>query len=429
MTPSAQPVPRVAIACGGTGGHFFPGLAVAEVLVSRGCRVMLLVSPKEVDQRLVKQAPELDISTLPAAGLQRGGGLAFVRGFTCSYRTVRTIFRSRPPQAVLAMGGFTSAPPILAGKRIGAQTFLHESNTIPGRANRWLSWVVDQAFVGFPSAAARLHNRHVSVSGTPVRSQFRTSDPASCRAALGLDPSRPVLLIMGGSQGASAVNDLVVRSLALLANRAPRLQCLHLAGPGDAEKVTQAYAALALRAVVHPFFPKMELALGAATAAVCRAGASSLAELAAMRVPSVLVPYPAATDNHQFHNARAFEAAGAARLLEQKNATPETLAHLLRDLLEKPVVREKMQTSLAQWHVPQAAERIADAMLRAMGIPAPALHPAEPALAVTPDPSVETPRSESRAPGSSLDCRFQGPQAMPGTQDCAAFRREPEVVA
>ena len=119
---------------------------------------------------------------------------------------------------------------------------------------------------------------------------------------------------------------------------------------------------------MHPFFAEMELALGAATAAVCRAGASSLAELAAMRVPAVLVPYPAATDNHQFHNARAFEATGAARLLEQKTATPELLVQLLSDLLEKPAVHEKMQNALAQWHAPRAAEQIAEAMLAAVGV-------------------------------------------------------------
>jgi len=428
MTPGAQPLPQVAIACGGTGGHFFPGLAVAEALLFCGCRVTLLVSPKEVDQHLASMVSGLDIRTLPAVGLQRGGKLAFFRGFTCSYRAARTLFRSRPPQAVLAMGGFTSAPPILAGRRAGARTFIHESNTIPGRANRWLSWVVDQAFVGFPSASGRLHGRRVAVSGTPVRPQFRISDPASCRTALGLDPSRSVLLIMGGSQGASAVNELVIRSLPVLANRAPNLQWLHLAGPGDVEKVTRAYAALALRAVVHPFFPRMELALGAATAAVSRAGASSLAELAAMRVPAVLVPYPAATDNHQFHNARAFEATGAGCLLEQKSATPETLANLLGDLLEKPVMREQVQRSLAQWHAPQAAERIAETMLQAIGIQAPALRSAESPLAVSLDSPAGTSRSGSNVPGVSLDCRFQIPQAIPGTRGCSASRREPEVV-
>ena len=127
-----------------------------------------------------------------------------------------------------------------------------------------------------------------------------------------------------------------------------------------------AYAALGMKAVVHSFLAEMDLALGAATVAISRAGASSLAELAAMRVPSVLIPYPSATDNHQFHNARAFEENGAARLLEQKNAPPEPLAELVLDLLESAAARAKMQTALAQWHAPGAAPRIADEILQAV---------------------------------------------------------------
>jgi len=126
----------------------------------------------------------------------------------------------------------------------------------------------------------------------------------------------------------------------------------------------------------------MELALGAATAAVSRAGASSLAELAAMRVPVLLVPYPSATDNHQFHNARAFEATGAARLLEQKSATPETMAQLLLELIGKPSVHEKMRNALAQWHAPRAAEQIADAMLAPLGVGADRDHGADSGPAV-----------------------------------------------
>ena len=123
--------------------------------------------------------------TLPAVGLKRGGEIAFVRGFIRSYRAAAKLFKSCPPQAALAMGGFTSAPPILAAKRAGARTFLHESNTIPGRANRWLSRVVHQAFVGFPAAAARLHNRNVTVTGTPVRACFQAREAAACRASAG----------------------------------------------------------------------------------------------------------------------------------------------------------------------------------------------------------------------------------------------------
>ncbi len=354
---------HVAIACGGTGGHLFPGLAVADQLRRRGCSVTLLVSPKEVDQHAVRTAAEMNVVTLPAVGLTRGQALAFGRGFVRSYRTARRAFKCSRPCAALAMGGFTSAPPLLAAKFCGARTFLHESNTIPGRANRWLSWLVDRAFVGFLSTAPRLHNRRVTVTGTPIRPQFQPQDPAACRAALGLDPNRPAVLAMGGSQGARGINDLVLQSLPLLAQRAPHWQWLHLAGATDSERVKAAYAALGLSASVYPFLERMELALGAASAVVSRAGASSLAEIAALRLPAVLVPYPTATDNHQLHNARALEYTGAARVLEQKTATAESLASVLTELMENQAVREEMRRALARWHAPRAAEEIADGIL------------------------------------------------------------------
>jgi UDP-N-acetylglucosamine--N-acetylmuramyl-(pentapeptide) pyrophosphoryl-undecaprenol N-acetylglucosamine transferase len=380
---------------------------VADQLVRRGCAVTLLISPKEVDQGAVRGVSGMEIVTLPAVGLKRGGEIPFVRGFIRSYRAAAKLFKSCPPQAALVMGGFTSAPPILAARRAGARTFLHESNTIPGRANRWLSWLVHGAFVGFPTAAGRLHNRNVTVTGTPVRLQFQPRAAADCRAEIGFDPARPVLLIMGGSQGASGINELVLQSLPLLASRAPEWQWFHLTGPGDAEKVSQAYAALKLKAVVRPFFAEMELALGAATAAVSRAGASSLAELAAMRVPAVLVPYPAATDNHQFHNARAFEATGAARLLEQRSATPETLVQLLLDVVEKPAVHEKMQTALAQWHAPHAAEQIAEAMLALAGAGAGEGYRADSQPAATPASWTTDTGNNPKSSGSPRASRLQ----------------------
>lgn len=362
--------PSIAIACGGTGGHLFPGLAVAEQLIKRGCSVTLLVSPKEVDQQAVKSAKQLGASlqvvTLPAVGLQNRNYFSFSASFLKSLFAARKIFRGQKLSAALAMGGFTSAPPILAAKQLGAKTFLHESNTIPGKANRWLSRFVNQCFVGFPQAGPRLRNQNVVVTGTPVRPQFQPRDAAACRTALGLDPQRPTVLVMGGSQGASGINDLVVRSLEYLGTANSALQFFHLAGPQDTDKVRQAYVQKNLRAVVHSFFGEMELALGAATVSVSRSGASSLAELAAMRVPSVLVPFPAATDNHQFFNAKAFEETGAALLLEQKTATPEVAGKMILDLAVNGQAREKMQTALAKWHAPQAAEQIAETMLNAI---------------------------------------------------------------
>ena len=368
----------VAIACGGTGGHLFPGLAVAGQLARRGARVTLMVSPKEVDQLAVKGAEDMEIVTLPAVGLTRGRVLAFLQGFLRSYRTARRYFDQHPPKAALAMGGFTSAPPILAASRFHASTFLHESNTVPGRANRWLSWIVDGAFVGFPSAAARLHNRKVVVTGTPVRPKFQRLDPAASRAALSLDPARPVALVMGGSQGAQGINELIMRSLPLLAEQGPDWQWLHLAGSAGVEKLKQAYAAQNLVAAVHPFLLDMELVMGAATAAISRAGASSLAELAAMRLPAVLVPFPAATDNHQFHNGHAFEETGAAILLDQQTARPEELVRSFGELMRKETKRQKMQEALAKWHAPQAAEQIAQALLESVGMGAHPAHAASP---------------------------------------------------
>ena len=367
MNLSATQRPFIAIACGGTGGHLFPGLAVAEKLQARGCDVALLISPKEIDQQAVKSARGMEVLTLPAVGLQDRNYFSFAKSFWNSYRTARNIFQQRKPDAVLAMGGFTSAPPILAARSFGAKTFLHESNTIPGKANRFLARFVDEAFIGFPEAATRLKAKKISVTGTPVRPQFsesRIQNPESSRVALGLEPSLPTILVVGGSQGARGLNDLILSALPLLAKK--NWQWLHLTGANDLEKVKTAYAQLGLKSVVKPFLAEMELALGAATACVSRSGASSLAEMAAMRLPAALVPLPTSADNHQFFNAAAFEKTGAAIRLDQKNSPPEKVADVLAQLVSDQALRLKMQGALAQWHAPNAAEVIAENILKAV---------------------------------------------------------------
>ncbi len=362
MNQPAPNQPFIAIACGGTGGHLFPGLAVAEDLKQRGCVVALMISPKDVDQQAVKSAQGMEIITLPAVGLQNRNYVSFALSFWKSWRTARNFFKRRPPLAVLAMGGFTSAPPVLAARKCGAKTFLHESNTIPGRANRFLARFVDGAFVGFPEAAGRLGSGKTIVTGTPVRPQFQPREAATCRRQLGLEPDRPVILVVGGSQGASGLNNAIISALPLLAKK--NWQWLHFTGNADLEKVKAAYAAQGINAVVKPFFREMEIALAAATACVSRAGASSLAELAAMRLPSLLVPLPTAADNHQLSNALAFTANGAAKWLEQKKATPEEVMAQVTALVEDPALREKMQLGLAQWHAPDSARQIAEAVFK-----------------------------------------------------------------
>ena len=363
MNSSASPKPFIAIACGGTGGHLFPGLAVAQQLQERGCDVALLISPKEVDQQSVKSVRGMEIFTLPAVGLQNRNYFSFAKSFWNSFRAAQKFFQQRRPAAVLAMGGFTSAPPIFAAKLSGAKTFLHESNTIPGRANRLLARFVDTAFIGFPETATRLRAKKTLVTGTPVRPQFSEAsieNSESSRRALGLDPNLPVILAVGGSQGARGLNDLVLSALPLLKNRG--WQFLHLTGANDFEKVKSAYAANGIKAVVKPFLAEMNLALGAATACISRSGASSLAEMAAMRLPSLLVPLPTAADNHQFFNALAFEKTGAAKMLEQKTA-PEKVAALLAEIVGDETTRKQIQSALAQWHAPAAAAEIAQNIL------------------------------------------------------------------
>jgi UDP-N-acetylglucosamine--N-acetylmuramyl-(pentapeptide) pyrophosphoryl-undecaprenol N-acetylglucosamine transferase len=171
-------------------------------------------------------------------------------------------------------------------------------------------------------------------------------------------------LVVGGSQGASGLNEMILAALPLFAEK--NWQWLHLTGAKDFEKVNAAYAAQKIKAVVKPFLTEMNVALGAATAGVSRAGASSLAEIAAMRLPALLVPFPAAADNHQYFNAAAYEKSGAAKLLEQRNAASEKVAAILAELIEDNATRSKMQAALAQRHAPRAAGQIADNILAAI---------------------------------------------------------------
>lgn len=380
MTPPL-PALNVAIACGGTGGHLFPGLAVGHELVARGCDVSLLISPKDVDQQAVRGvAHEFRLVTLPAVGLTGRNVLQFAQASLRSYRAARAEFAQRPPHGVLAMGGFTSAPPVLAGQRCGAATFLHESNLVPGRANRWLAHMVDECFVGFDEATGRLWNQRVTTTGTPVRPGFLTADAAGARMALGLDPAKPVLLAMGGSQGAKGINDLVLGAFPALLKQLPDLQLVHLTGTQDHERIRTASAPYGRQVRVHPFFSEMDLLLAAATVAISRSGASSLAELAAMRLPSVLIPYPQAVDDHQRHNAESFSMNGAASVLAQKSATPERLAQLVLDFATAGPARDQALTALATLDRPQAAVEIAERILHRLELKLPRpVHRASPA--------------------------------------------------
>lgn len=361
---------HVAIACGGTGGHLFPGMAIADALVSAGSEVTLMVSPKSVDRQATRTAFGMDVVTLPIRAQGVHGFIHFLSELRASYRVAKRHFSERPPDAVLAMGGFTSATPILAGKRIGAATFVHEANAIPGRANRLLAHVVDEVFVGFHEASARVWHPKVLTTGTPVRLEFEPQDAPACRMALGLDPEHPVLLVIGGSQGAAALNRLMIDSAQLLCGAVSTLQFIHLTGDhdGDHDSVRDAYRRAGARAMVRPFLTEMDLAFGAATLALARAGASTMAELAATLLPSILVPYPSAADDHQRHNAAAYARTGAGVLFNQNEANPAALTGLVERFVTDADLRSRTRAALKSWQTPDAAARIANRIQRSIAV-------------------------------------------------------------
>ena len=352
---------HVAIACGGTGGHFFPGVAVAHELVERGARVTLFISEKEIDRRAAASFPELSHIEIPAVAFSFWHPLRFLNGLKKATRQVRAQFKNDPPQAVLAMGGFTAAAPIRVGRQIGAATFLHESNAIPGRANRLLARWSDEIFIGFEAARNRFKHKKISAIGTPVRPEFRNRDRAESRRRLGFDAAQPLILVTGGSQGARAVNQLVTVALPKL----PEAQWLHLCGTHDFAEVKAAHKKTGTRSEVHEFFDDMPSALAAADLVVSRAGASSLAELAAAQAPAILVPLPTAADDHQRANARAAVDCGGAVMLEQSETTPAAFAKTVSTLISNSGRQEKMSAAINSLDRPDAAKTIAARIIKA----------------------------------------------------------------
>lgn len=353
-----------AIAAGGTGGHLFPGLAVGEVLRARGHEVMLLVSEKEIDSIATQGRSEFRIEKVPGVGLQGRSPAAllkFVLKFYAGLRQCRALFAAFRPSAVLGMGGFTSLAPILAARKHKAPAFVHDSNAIPGKANRLNARFCSAVLLGFAECAQHFPKQKCIVTGTPVRSSLvQAVDRAQALASFGLDPGRRTLLVMGGSQGAHGINMALTKALPAL--REANLQVIHLAGQQDETMVRAAYASAGVQASVAAFSQRMELAYGAADLAIARSGAASLTELSHFSLPSILIPYPFAAEDHQTLNARIFERAGAAVLLSERDATAEVLAEKIRALLDGTRLVE-MAARAGDLAHRDAAQRVADVIL------------------------------------------------------------------
>ena len=348
------------IACGGTGGHLFPGIAVAEVLRERGHQVLLFVSEKEIDSLALSTHSQFRFEKLPTVGfpsLYSPAIFGFMRRFAESLSLCRSIYQRFKPQVVLGMGGFTSTAPILAGRLRGISTLVHESNAIPGKANRIAGKMVGAVLLGFKDAAQFFPKVRTEITGTPIRTELKRLDRQVVRQKLGLDPNVPTMLVMGGSQGASGINQAIIKSLPLI--RTAALQVIHLSGTRDERLVADNYRREQIRAVVAAFHHHMEEVYSAADFAVARSGAASLAELAFFALPSILIPFPYAADDHQTRNAEIFSRAGAAIVLKESDLTPESLSQEIREMSDHPEQVRRMSEACANLAPRDAAKRVA----------------------------------------------------------------------
>ncbi len=361
--PSARG-PCVAVMAGGTGGHVFPALAVAEVLRARGAEVFWIGTRAGMEARLVP-AQGFEMEWVGIQGIRGKGAKALLTApvkLAAAVRAAAGILSRRGARVVLGMGGFVAGPGGLAAKLQGRRLVIHEQNSVPGLTNQWLARLADRVFEAFPGSFPAA--RRAVDSGNPVRAAIAALPAPAARLAG--RSGAPRLLVVGGSLGATALTETVPAALTLLPSQV-RPQVRHQAGEKTLDIARAAYAEAGAAAEITPFIDDMAAAYTWADLVVCRAGALTVSEIAAAGVPAVFVPFPYAVDDHQVGNAHWLTDAGAARLIIQKDLTPAALAEHLRDLLTDSDKRLAMAEAGRAKARLDAAERIADACLELAG--------------------------------------------------------------
>ncbi|OIO10935.1 MAG: hypothetical protein AUJ52_02950 [Elusimicrobia bacterium CG1_02_63_36] len=351
---------RVAIACGGTGGHFYPGYALSQELRKRGHETLFLVRDGDPARESLAAA-DLPSVEIRLRGLSRRPSLSWLSApfqTLFALRTLARVFRSYRPHAVAGMGAYLTGAAAVAARLCGIPIVLHEANARLGLSNRACARIADALALGLPLAEKPPVGLAPVLTGTPIRPELhRAGDAGAARAALGLEPGLKTVLILGGSQGSRALNTRVPGALAALG--AP-LQAYHLCGKGRLEETRAAYAAAGpgVTAVVAEYDADMARAFSAADAAVCRAGASTAAELLAAALPAVLVPYPYAAGDHQAFNARALERTGLYRMLREEALGEKTLSDALAALPDRSAADPGSEIGLPRPE--ESASRLAD---------------------------------------------------------------------
>jgi len=376
------PPPLIVFAGGGSGGHLYPSLAVADKLTALvpTLRLVFFGTDRAIDARVLDSRGcewiRQRVRPVPRWPWQIPG---FLKAWRASTLICRQFLRDRRPVAVLGSGGFASAPPVCEAARAGIPTALMNPDAVPGKANRFLGSRVGTVFAQWPETAGHFNgSAEVRVTGCPVRPEFGRAGRSDGIEHFGLDPVKRVLLVTGASQGARSVNRAVLAILPELARRGvwDRWQVLHLTGREDESEVAAAYRSSVLDGQVRVvgFTQHMAVALAAADLVLCRAGASTLAEVTALGKPSVLMPYPYHRDRHQVANARVLVKLGAARMvLDQAdpqagaNATG-TLADTLTRLMTDDAELARLAGSARRAGTTNAADAIAQHLLELAGV-------------------------------------------------------------
>ena len=354
---------RLLVAGGGTGGHLFPGIAVADEVIRRGGGEVLFVGTNRGIETRAVPAAGYALETLAVSGLKRMGMVGTLRGlFRLPLAVAKSfaILRRFKPEVVLGVGGYASGPMVLAAALLGYPTAIQEQNSAPGITNRVLGKLVRAVFIAFEDAARFFPARKIQLLGNPVRQKIVAALERAGAATATSEKLR--VLVVGGSQGARAVSDLVTAAATALCATGVDFALVHQTGNTDLERIQERYRALGLaeRVVVKAFIDDMATAYAEADIVVARAGALTLAELAIAGRPAILIPLPTAADDHQRKNAEHFASAGAAVALDQCNARAEDLATVIAGLAKDAAKRTDMGAAMRVLARPQAAQAIVD---------------------------------------------------------------------
>ncbi len=346
----------LAVSCGGTGGHVFPGVATAKTLQQRGHDVCLLLAGRSIESatQFAWQGETLNTGAAEFS-LRPSRLIPGLSNFCRSYGFCRRAFRARRPAALLSMGSYSSAGPVTAAATLRIPVILHEANVIPGRATTLFAPLATTIAVSFPETVEYLRASRTCLTGLPLRREIEQAAISPSEAS-----ACGTLLVMGGSQGAQWLNRMIPEAVAAIFPRGYLRRVIHLSGQRDRDHVERAYSSAGIPAEVHAFCRDMGHAYRRSSFAISRAGANSCMELAAFGVPALLVPYPHSARNHQLANAKAMAASGAADVLEQSQLGVGPLVDFLTRRLSSPDDLQRMRECALHRALTGADTKLAD---------------------------------------------------------------------